>query len=239
MLYKSDLETQMIKDKLDMEISKEIQNLSNLTVLYAEDDEDTLNLTSMVLGDYVGRLITARDGQEAWKIFSMHKVDIVLTDILMPKMNGLELISAIRKSNQANTPVVITTAHTEVKYLLDAIELKVDNYVVKPIDISGLLRIMQKTMLPFSQAQQIESQNMLIKAIGTFVGGKKIEIIKYLIEHADKDSIFYGSYEDIIANIDVSKPTVVKTFKQLINTGILIKVKNKIYKFHPDFIMKI
>ncbi len=94
-------------------------------------------------------------------------------------------------------------------------------------------------MLPFSQAQQIESQNILIKAIGTFVGGKKIEIIKYLIEHSDEDSIFHGSYEDIIANIDVSKPTVVKTFKQLLNTGILIKVKNKVYKFHPDFIMKI
>lgn len=209
--------------------------LSKLTILYAEDDNDTANLTSLVLEDYVGRLLVAKNGQEALNLFKLHKVDLVITDILMPKLNGIELIDAIRTSStHPDVPVVITTAHTETKYLLDAIRLRVDGYVLKPINIEELLHALDKAILPFLQADEIASKNLLINAISTFVGGKKIAIIQFLLAHCDEDNIFYGSYEDIIAHLNVSKPTIVKTFKQLIDTGILIKIKNKVYKIHPD-----
>ncbi len=209
--------------------------LSNLTILYAEDDVDTANLTTMVLEDYVGRLLVAKNGQEALNLFRLHKVDLVLTDILMPKMNGIELIDNIRSSSiHPDVPVVITTAHTETKYLLDAIRLRVDGYILKPINIEELLQAIHKAILPFLQAVEIASKNLLINAISTFVGGKKIAIIEFLLANCDEDNIFYGSYENIIAHLNVSKPTIVKTFKQLIDTGILIKIKNKVYKIHPD-----
>lgn len=211
------------------------ETLDKLTILYAEDDIDTANLTTMVLGDYVGRLLVAKNGQEALNLFRLHKVDLVLTDILMPKMNGIELIDAIRHSSiHPDVPVVITTAHTETKYLLDAIRLRVDGYILKPISIEELFHILHKAILPFLQADEIASKNLLINAIATFVGGKKIAIIQFLLEHCDEDNIFYGSYENIIEHLNVSKPTIVKTFKQLIDTGILIKIKNKVYKIHPD-----
>ena len=209
--------------------------LSKLTILYAEDDNDTANLTSLVLEDYVGRLLVAKNGQEALNLFKLHKVDLVITDILMPKMNGIELIDAIRTSStHPDVPVVITTAHTETKYLLDAIRPLVDGYILKPINVEELLHALDKAILPFLQADEIASKNLLINAISTFVGGKKIAIIQFLLSHCDEDNIFYGSYEDIIAHLNVSKPTIVKTFKQLIDTGILIKIKNKVYKIHPD-----
>lgn len=209
--------------------------LSKLTILYAEDDNDTANLTSLVLEDYVGRLLVAKNGQEALNLFKLHKVDLVITDILMPKMNGIELIDAIHTSStHPDVPVVITTAHTETKYLLDAIRLRVDGYILKPINVEELLHALDKAILPFLQADEIASKNLLINAISTFVGGKKIAIIQFLLSHCDEDNIFYGSYEDIIAHLNVSKPTIVKTFKQLIDTGILIKIKNKVYKIHPD-----
>ncbi|CAM3404727.1 response regulator [Helicobacter labetoulli] len=212
-----------------------LEALSKLTILYAEDDNDTANLTSMVLEDYVGRLLVAKNGQEALNLFKLHKVDLVITDILMPKMNGIELINAIRTSStHPDVPVVITTAHTETKYLLDAIRLRVDGYILKPINVEELLHALDKAILPFLQADEIASKNLLINAISTFVGGKKIAIIQFLLAHCDEDNIFYGSYEDIIAHLNVSKPTIVKTFKQLIDTGILIKIKNKVYKIHPD-----
>lgn len=148
--------------------------LSNLTILYAEDDVDTANLTTMVLEDYVGRLLVAKNGQEALNLFRLHKVDLVLTDILMPKMNGIELIDNIRSSSiHPDVPVVITTAHTETKYLLDAIRLRVDGYILKPINIEELLQAIHKAILPFLQADEIASKNLLINAISTFVGGKK------------------------------------------------------------------
>lgn len=91
-----------------------------------------------------------------------------------------------------------------------------------------------KATLPKFQAKQLHEKNVLLNAISVFVGGKKIEIIKYLIENSDKDNIFYGSYEDIVEQLKVSKPTVVKTFRQLIDTGLLVRLKNKIYKLQPD-----
>lgn len=216
-------------------MSMNLESLSKLTVLYAEDDTDAANLTSMVLEDYVGRLLVAKNGQEALNLFRLHKVDLIITDILMPKMNGIELISNIRESStHPDVPVVITTAHTETKYLLDAIRLRVDGYILKPVHIEELLHALNKAILPFLQADELASKNLLINAISTFVGGKKIAIIQFLLTHCDEDNIFYGSYEDIIAHLNVSKPTIVKTFKQLIDTGILIKIKNKVYKIHPD-----
>ncbi len=209
--------------------------LKDLTILYAEDDADTQRLTTMILEDYVGRLILAKNGQEALKLFQTYNIDLILTDILMPKMNGIEFIRQIRDSEQNSTcPVIITTAHTEVPYLLDAISLKVDGYILKPIDVDEMLTSLQRAILPKIQAQEIESQDLLIRAISAFIGGKKIEIIKFLLEHCDKDGIYYGSYEDIISNINVSKPTIVKTFKQLIDVGLLVKIKNKVYKIHPN-----
>ena len=214
------------------------RSLKDLTILYAEDDPDTLNLTAMVLEDYVGRLILAKNGQEAWHLFNQHRIDAVITDILMPKLSGLDLVGLIRHSTQPNVPIIITSAHTEVKYLLEAINLKVDNYILKPIEIYSLLKVLQRAILPVVQAKEIEAQNLLIKAISTFVGGKKIEIVKFLIEHCDEDKVFHGSYEDILVHLNVSKPTIVKTFKQLMNAGILIKVRNKVYRFHQDFLLE-
>ncbi|TLD97724.1 response regulator transcription factor [Helicobacter jaachi] len=212
-----------------------LEALNKLTILYAEDDADTAHLTSMLLEDYVGRLFVAKNGQEALNLFRLHKIDLVLTDILMPKMSGIELINAIRSSStHPDVPVVITTAHTETKYLLDAIRLRVDGYILKPINVEELLHALNKAILPFLQADELASKNLLINAISTFVGGKKIAIIQFLLNNCDEDNIFYGSYEDIIAHLNVSKPTIVKTFKQLIDTGILIKIKNKVYKIHPD-----
>ncbi|MCE3039022.1 response regulator [Helicobacter anatolicus] len=214
---------------------EQYKKLKDLTILYVEDDADTQRLTSMILEDYVGRLILAKNGQDALKLFQSHNIDLILTDILMPKTNGIEFIRNVRSSEQNNNcPVIITTAHTEVPYLLDAISLHVDGYILKPIDVDELLSALQKAVLPKLQAVKLESQELLIRAISAFVGGKKIEIIKFLLDHCDKDNIYHGSYEDIIAKINVSKPTIVKTFKQLIDVGLLIKIKNKVYKIHPN-----
>lgn len=211
--------------------------LKNLTLLYVEDDEDTLKASAMILEDYVKKLIVARNGKEALELLAHNHVDLILTDILMPKMNGIEMIKKIREGrSNPQIPIVITTAHTETQYLLDAIHLRVDGYILKPIVIQSLLDTLVKVVLPTIQARTISNQNLLINAISTFVGGKKIEIIRYLLKNIDEEYIFRGSYESIMEALDVSKPTVVKTFAQLMDTGLITKIKNKIYRLHPDII---
>lgn len=208
--------------------------LKNLKILYVEDEEDILKFASMVLEDYVDKLVIARNGKEALEILKNETIDLMITDILMPKLNGIELIREMRKIPLLDLSVIVVTAHTETRYLLDCIELKVDGYILKPIDVEELLKTILCATLPKYQASELRAKNILLNAISVFVGGKKIEIIKYLIEHSDKENIFYGSYEDIVQEVGVSKPTVVKTFHQLIDTGLLVRLKNKIYKLQPD-----
>ncbi|EEO25532.1 response regulator [Helicobacter winghamensis] len=208
--------------------------LKHLKVLYVEDEEDILKFATMVLEDYVDKLFVARNGKEALEILKQESIDLVITDILMPKLNGIDLIKEIRKNPLLEVAIIVVTAHTETHYLLDCIELRVDGYILKPIDVEELLKTILRAVLPKFQASEIKMQNALLNAISIFVGGKKIEIIKYLIEHSDVENIFYGSYEDIVQEVGVSKPTVVKTFRQLIDTGLLVRLKNKIYKFQSD-----
>lgn len=207
--------------------------LRKMNLLYVEDDEDTLQASKIILEDYVQTLFVARDGQEALELFKTQHIDLMLTDILMPKLNGIELIKAVRQKHPS-LPIIIATAHTETQYLLDAIHLKVDGYILKPVVLEDLFASFKRVILPSIQAQTIYDQNLLINAISTFVGGKKIEIIRYLLKKIDKDFVFHGSYESIMETLNVSKPTVVKTFKQLIETGLVTKIKNKTYKLHPD-----
>lgn len=216
-------------------MQQQLSHLKDLNLLYVEDNEDVRRVTSMILEDYMDRIFLAKNGAEALEIFKTHNIDVVLTDILMPKMNGIELARKIRNSKTApNCPIIITTAHTEVNYLLEAIELRIDGYILKPLNVNNLLESIHKALLPKIQSKELESKNLLLKVISTFVGGKKIEIIKFLLENSDKDNVFYGSYEYIIAQVNVSKPTIVKTFRQLIDVGLLVKIKNKVYKIHPD-----
>ena len=210
------------------------KSLKYLKVLYVEDEEDILKFASMVLEDFVDKLLVAKNGKEALEILAKEEIDLVITDILMPKMNGIELLREIRKNPLNEISVIVATAHTETQYLLECIELKVDGYILKPIDVDELLKTILRATLPKLQATELQAKNTLLNAISIFVGGKKIEIIKYLMRKMDSENIFYGSYEDIVQELSVSKPTVVKTFRQLIDTGLLIRLKNKIYKFQPN-----
>ncbi len=205
--------------------------LRQTTILYVEDDEETRSILSMILGDYVDKLILAQDGLEAWEIFQTNKIDLVLTDILMPNLNGIELAQKIREHDkQKDIPIIIATAFTETRYLLDSIKLKCDGYVLKPLVLDDLLEVLYSAILPRIQQKEIELKNRLLETLNVMFGGKKVEIVQYLIENSNHERIFYGSHEDIADNLNISRQTVIKCFQQLTSFGILQKIKNKKYR---------
>ncbi len=108
-------------------------NLEDLTVLYAEDENGIRNTVCDVLELYVDNVITACDGQEALELYKQYKPSILLLDICMPIKDGLEVLKIIRETDLA-TPVIIMTAHTEKEYLMNAVELYITKYLVKPFD---------------------------------------------------------------------------------------------------------
>lgn len=111
--------------------------LKTLTVLYVEDDTDVCEQLSQYLRRRVGTLLVARNGAEGLEIFNTNQPDMIITDILMPVMDGLEMAREIRQTN-LNIPIIVTTAFEQSSYLMRSIEIGIDKYVTKPIDTNLL-----------------------------------------------------------------------------------------------------
>jgi len=107
--------------------------LENLTILYVEDDQDTQRLIEKILNASAKEVYVASDGEEGLRLFKERQPDIVLTDICMPKMDGLEMSQEIKKIT-SNQPIGIFTAFDDPEYLKKASELNIGTYILKPFN---------------------------------------------------------------------------------------------------------
>lgn len=115
-----------------------LEKLKSLKLLYAEDEEGIRKPMANTLAYYLKEVLEARDGEEALDIYYEQRPDIILTDLRMPRKDGLDMVKEIRK-NDKKTPILMITAHTDKEYLLSAIELKIEKYLIKPIALNELL----------------------------------------------------------------------------------------------------
>lgn len=115
--------------------------LRELSVLYVEDEATIREQMSDLLVRRVASVHTAQDGKEGLSAFLRHKPDIVVSDIRMPNMNGLEMAEAIKRVSP-DTPVIIATAHKDSDFLLKAISLGIDKFLVKPFGRPQLLEVL-------------------------------------------------------------------------------------------------
>jgi len=103
-----------------------------LTILYAEDDQVTRENYALALKQYFHKVYTAKDGKEALALYYEEKPDVLLLDINMPYVDGLEMLKTIRREDK-KTPVAVLTAHSDKEKLLKAIPLGLTGYLVKPV----------------------------------------------------------------------------------------------------------
>lgn len=107
------------------------------SVLYVEDESDIRENISKYLSRRIVNLHTASDGMEGLELYRNVFVDMVISDIRMPKMDGLEMIRQIKKINP-DAVCVVTSAHTDTDYLVRCIELGVSGFLFKPIMLDKL-----------------------------------------------------------------------------------------------------
>lgn len=162
--------------------------LDNLTILYVEDDESIKKNTIVTLELLNAIIIEASNGKEGLEKFNEHmdKIDIIITDLSMPIMNGLDMIEEIKKIND-DVPTLITTAHQEVSYLKKAIELNVTSYILKPIDIRDIITTVAKAMEPIKLKQELIAKNEELIALNNSLEDKIKERTKELEKLASTD----------------------------------------------------
>jgi YesN/AraC family two-component response regulator len=122
----------------------------------------------------------------------------------------------------------------DTEFLLKSIKIKVENYLVKPVNMKELLNSIHDTLLPLTQDKEIKKSYNIIKSISMICDNKHIEVIRFIINNLDNNNIFNYSYQEIMEKIDISKPTLVKLFRILIEKGILTKLQRSKYLFNED-----
>jgi len=114
-----------------------MKKIKNSTILYIEDDDITRDNISSYLKRQCKKLYIASNGEEGLELFKEHEPAIVITDIEMPKLNGIEMSKRIRKIS-STTQIIITTAYASQEYLIQAVNLRLVQYIVKPISLPKL-----------------------------------------------------------------------------------------------------
>ncbi|MFT7003186.1 MAG: diguanylate cyclase (GGDEF)-like protein [Sulfurimonas sp.] len=120
-----------------------VPRTKKLSVLYVEDDELARTVTMKFLQTLFLRVDVAVDGEDGFVEYQKNKYDMIITDINMPKMNGIEFIKQIRLSD-ASTPVLVLSAHDDKNYFVNSIKYGVDGYILKPIELEQFFTIISK-----------------------------------------------------------------------------------------------
>lgn len=121
----------------------ELEIYRNMTVLIVEDDTQTAEFLKNILEEIFFEIFIARDGEEAIELFFEKKPDIIFSDIMMPKKSGLEFIKQVREIDK-EVKIVIISGHNTQEYLMEAIKLKLEDFIIKPIKFESFLSTLKQ-----------------------------------------------------------------------------------------------
>ena len=162
-----------------------------MKILIVEDEDMIREGISDYLTDCGYETIQAADGLEALEQFSNHQVALVLLDIQMPKLNGLEVLSEIRKSSQV--PVLMLTAFQDEEYKMSAFAALADGYLEKPFSLSLLKVRVDAIFKRYYDASRIftygdtqvdfDSYSAKVAGQEVAVNAKELEILDYLVKN--------------------------------------------------------
>jgi diguanylate cyclase (GGDEF)-like protein len=137
-----------------MRSSKEIaQSMKQLHLLYVEDDIEVQKSACEMFANFFTNITVASNGEEALELYNTLSIDVIITDIAMPKMNGLELIEKIRSYNRT-IPIIVFSAWNDPSYISQCIKYNVDAYILKPLELQNLLDALYAVSLKVQDYQK-------------------------------------------------------------------------------------
>jgi len=131
-------------------------------ILCVEDEIEIQRDLNEILSEFFDDVFMASNGMEALEIFQNNDIDMLITDINMPLMDGLELIENIRLIN-SEIPVLIMSGNNDTEYFLKSIKLKVDGYILKPIDIQQLIFEIEDKIEELDLKNELTRNSKLLK----------------------------------------------------------------------------
>ncbi|MEA2099859.1 MAG: EAL domain-containing protein [Campylobacterota bacterium] len=217
----------------------------NLKLLYVEDDKTARETTLKLFENFFKDITVAVDGQDGIEKFKEQKFDLVISDINMPNLNGLDMAKLI-KEIRSDMPILMLSAHNDSEYFLKAIELDVDGYILKPLSLGqfskSLFKIAQNIKFSnISKNYQLELENEV---------KKRNAELEHKLHYDDLTNLLsrYSFFNDIqklnapvILLIDIDKfRTINEVYGSSIGSKVLSKfaqtlssiIKDEVYKIY-------
>src|SRR5574340_1476985 len=129
-----------------------------ISILYVEDEELTRSAVSRMLKRRVLNVYEAENGQEGLNLYRQHRPDIVISDIRMPVLDGMEMAKEI-KALDKNSKIILTTAHSDASVLINSIDVGIDKYIMKPLDMAVLFSSVEKCAEIIMLEKKVQQQN--------------------------------------------------------------------------------
>ncbi len=193
----------------------------NIKILYVEDDEIARENGVEYLEHYFSHIYEASDAIMALRLYEKHQPHIIISDIQMPKLNGLEFVKRIRE-HDTTTQVIIISAFSDKEYLLKAIELQLVKYLIKPVNESDFesaltqcvetLSNNSSNIIPLAENIIYDSFNQTLLIDGEIVKlrTKELLLLDLLIKHKSR-YVTYNEIENVVWDESVMSKDALKT----------------------------
>jgi PAS domain S-box-containing protein len=134
----------------------DISELRTITILYVEDESALRKQETRIYNKIFKEVFEAEDGVEALDVFknNQDKIDVIITDINMPKMSGLDLAREIQQIS--DVPIIITTAYTNTEYMLESLDLGIKKFINKPITINRIIQDIEKVVVQHRKEKNVK-----------------------------------------------------------------------------------
>lgn len=185
---------------MDNELLKE--KLKDISILCVEDEDGIREFLVSTLKYYFKEVYEARNGLEALEIYEEYRPKIILSDIEMPKMNGLEFVKKVRQ-NDISTAIIMLTAYSNEEYLMNLINLNINHFILKPLNSKKLNEALTK-YININFSEQISLRKNL-----------KLDLSKRELIYEDNTIIPLRKRENDFLNLLYKNKNSITTYEQI------------------------
>ena len=188
-----------------------------LSILLVEDYAPLRNEMAEVLENFFKMVVVSEDGEEALALYQEYDTaykkgfDIVLTDIQMPRMDGVELSERIRQIHGKQT-IIVLSAHTDSAYLLKLINLGISKFITKPIQDQDLLETLYKEAIKLNTTERIVPKAPLLDLGEGYIWDKEKELLRHGV-----DTINLTKHEILLVKLFLKREEQVCTTEDILH----------------------
>lgn len=237
----SELDQSFIQELVQIRIDK--KNNPQYSILIVEDNAELRAMLKNIF-EPLYKVYVANDGEEGLALTMKHMPDIVLTDLMMPKMSGIEMCSKIKSNfSICHIPVILLTAQTALEANIESLMLGADDYIIKPFDVKILISrcnnlVNNRKMLQdkFSKSETLPIKQLATNDLDRIFLEKAYDVINKFIEDADFDISTFSS-EMALSRTNLFrkiKGVTGQTPNKFINT-IRLHKSAELLSFHPEY----